>query len=118
MEESFRGARKWLKEAAVRRPIRAEAARGLRERVPDDDRRLAVERVGHGSRPSHPLQAMVPEWQRGEVWRQAAEWMCPRADVVREARERERRGARASADLVLPLENEHGDTVAAQFHSG
>ena len=93
-------------------------ARGHLQGFAQDDRRLAVERVGNRRARLDPGQPMFGERESRKERRQDPERMRGRADVVVESRQRQLCGAGAAADRIGRLEHEHRRAVARQLDRG
>src|SRR5258706_15941387 len=115
-EQLVRLLQKRCEEPSIGGAVLAQAAGGVVERAFEDYRRLVVERVGDRGAWANPAQAVRLEVEGAEEGREDAHRVAAGADVVHEAGEGERGAARAAADLLLALEDEHGGAAAGQLH--
>ncbi len=105
-------------EPAVRVGVRRERPGGRGHRLAQDDRRLAVERVGDRRGWLYPCQSVLHEREPGQIRRENAERVSRGADVVVKPRQRELRGAGPASDRLRAFHDQHVGAVACQFHSG
>ena len=105
-QEAMRIAEERSDQAPVRARVAGQLGHGLVDREAQEDRRLAVERVGHrGARPE-PGEAVLRQRQAAEPGRQDPERVHRRAHVVQEAGQRELGRAAAATRLVGRLQHQ------------
>ncbi len=84
----------------------------------EDHRRAVVEWVCEGGLGMNPLEAVLPQRQRGQVGGTGGQRMHRRADVMDVAGQGQLGGACPAADHVGRLEEEHGTPSLRQADRG
>lgn len=114
LEESLEALGERVEERAPGTGVRAQRLAGLARRAHEERGGAVVERVRAGGRRVHPAKAVGLEPERAEARRRPRERVDRGAAVVQEAGARERERARAAADPVRPLADEHPPPLARE----
>jgi hypothetical protein len=92
----------------------AELAGGVVDRAAQQHRRLVIQRMRDRNRRTNPPEAMRRQRQGAEERRQHPHGMAAGTHVVRKAGQRQRRGARAAANLLARFQHPYRRALLCQ----